>query len=193
MNTAKRLLKTIGNLFFVLLVSALVFVTAVAVLARIGGSGNMLFGKYGFGRIVTGSMEPDIPTGSFVLVEKMDASDLQIGDVIMFHSDDPDVPEGMPVSHAITQINSIDNGTRSFTTKGTANAIEDTYPVREEAVIGKVVWHSMALGSVVAFSQQTYIYPVLILLLGANLIFNMTVVVGEAKALRNKEEQNQSI
>lgn len=184
MKKAKRLLKAIVNIVFVVLIVLLVAVTVMSLLARIGGSGNLLFGKYGFGRIVTGSMEPDIPTGSFVLVEKTDPDMLQVSDVVMFLSDDPDVPEGMPVSHRIVRIEYDEDGTRRFITKGTANPIEDTYPVYDDAVIGKVIMHSVFLGHVVGFSQQSYIYPILIVLLAINLVLNLVIVIGEAKALR---------
>ncbi len=190
MNKPVNLLKSIVNVIFVLLVVLLIIVTVTSLLTQFGGAGSLIFGKYGFGRIVTGSMEPDLPTGSFVLVKKVEISTLQIGDVIMFFSDDPDVPEGMPVSHAIVRVETDENGSLLFITKGTANDIEDMYPVRSEAVIGKVVWHSMTLGSIVKFSQQSYVYPILIVLLGINLILNLTVVVSEAKALRQAEQQD---
>lgn len=184
MNRFKRLLKTTVNVLFTVLIVLLILVTLTSLLARISAGGNRLFGKYGFGRILTGSMEPDIPTGSFVLVETTPPETLAVGDVIMFCSDDPDVPEGMPVSHRIERIEYDEGGTRRFITKGTANAIEDTYPVYDKAVIGKVVWTSTVLGSIVAFSQQSYIYPVLIVLLLINFGVDLVIVIDEAKALR---------
>lgn len=105
--------------------------------ARIGG--------YSVMKVLTGSMEPSIHVDDVILIKQTDVSELQVGDVITFYSDDPQIKD-MPNSHRIIRIN--DDGT--FTVKGDANPVEDTYKVRPDRVIGKYVrkiWLFRFIGS----------------------------------------------
>lgn len=105
--------------------------------ARIGG--------YSVMKVLTGSMEPSIHVDDVILIKQTDVSELEVGDVITFYSDDPQIKD-MPNSHRIIRIN--DDGT--FTVKGDANPVEDTYKVRPDRVIGKYVrkiWLFRFIGS----------------------------------------------
>jgi signal peptidase len=96
-------------------------------------------------KVLTGSMEPSIHVDDVILIKQTDVSELQVGDVITFYSDDPQIKD-MPNSHRIIRIN--DDGT--FTVKGDANPVEDTYKVRPDRVIGKYVrkiWLFRFIGS----------------------------------------------
>ncbi len=81
--------------------------------------------------IETGSMEPDYPVGSMVVVENTDFEQLKVGDVITFVISDNTV-----VTHRLI---GIDPETRMLTTKGDNNQIADSSPVSGENVIGRVI------------------------------------------------------
>lgn len=74
--------------------------------------------------VMSGSMEPSIHTGSFVLVDKKD-TDVEIGDVIAYKNQD------MEVLHRVTQVT--DEG---YITKGDNNKNEDFYVIPASNVIG---------------------------------------------------------
>jgi len=55
--------------------------------------------------VQTGSMEPTIPTKSYILVKKTDAADCTVGDVIVFVCRDADSPVyGSLVTHRIDEV-----------------------------------------------------------------------------------------
>lgn len=189
MEKRKSLWRHLSNTLFILVIVTFVVVTVITMLSAFNmRQDRLLFGTFGFGRVVTGSMEPDIPTGSFVLVREKNPSLLKEGTVIMFRSEDPDVPPNTPVCHQIVRIETDENGIDRYITKGTANPIEDTYPVYEDHIIGVVEYSSLLLGKIVGVAQSAYVYPVLILLLAISLIQSVVDVIKQIIIL-SKEKQ----
>lgn len=92
---------------------------------------------YGLLRIVSGSMEPAYPVGTYIVVKRTPPKELQTGDVITFYSPDQAL-HGMPNTHRIKEIR-ITGGKYSFKTQGDANPAADWTEVPEEKLIGKVV------------------------------------------------------
>lgn len=84
--------------------------------------------------VLTGSMEPEIPVGSVVVVKEMDAAGLETGDIITYTGG------GLSGSEIVThRVVENDTAQESLTTKGDANAAEDPDPVGYGQVVGKVV------------------------------------------------------
>ena len=189
MNTLRKIWKCIGNIVFVLSVVLLIMLTAVVFMMQNGSDGRMVFGNHAFARVVSGSMEPQIPTGSFILVERVDLNTLAVGDVISFWSDDPKVPQGFPVVHEIVQIDPTTYAEPVYVTKGVANDFTDEYPVFADRIIGRVVWHSEFIGQIIGFAQAPYMFPILIGILVICLIINIVSVVREAKAVSNRSNE----
>ena len=109
---------------------ALVFVIYVMVCTARGKAVN-IFGKSVL-RVVTGSMEPSIYTGEYIIVEKTDVSSLAEGDIISFYSEQSDI-RGLLVTHRIVGKNS--DG--SFITRGDANPVDDSVPAAADSIVGK--------------------------------------------------------
>lgn len=84
--------------------------------------------------VVSGSMEPAIPTGSIVYVEETEPSQAEEGDVIAFYSA---TGSGAVITHRVVQ-NRVVSG--ELVTKGDANEKEDVTPVSYEYYLGKVVF-----------------------------------------------------
>ena len=80
--------------------------------------------------IETGSMEPNCPVGSMIVVEKTEFEQLKENDIITYVISDNTV-----VTHRLV---GIDSENRLLTTKGDANLFADTSPVSYENVIGRV-------------------------------------------------------
>ncbi|SHM59402.1 signal peptidase I [Ruminococcus flavefaciens] len=109
---------------------ALAFVVYVMVCSARGKAVNV-FGKSVL-KVVTGSMEPSIHTGDYIIVEKTDVSALSDGDIITFYSDQSDIKDKL-ITHRIIGKNP--DGT--YITKGDANPVQDSTGVREERIVGK--------------------------------------------------------
>lgn len=87
--------------------------------------------------VVSGSMEPEIPVGSVIYVEKAKPEEITKGDIIAFFSGES------VITHRVV-LNQIVEG--KFTTKGDANAKEDMNDVGYDALIGKVSAHYPMIG-----------------------------------------------
>lgn len=97
-----------------------------------------LFGKELF-NVVSGSMEPEIPVGSLIMVQYEEPKTIEEGEVIAFEH------QGSVVTHRVVQ-NDIPKA--SLITKGDANTQEDFEPVSYGQVIGVVQFHVAALGAI---------------------------------------------
>ena len=119
---------TLGTLALVALIAACVPLTIPRMLG------------YELYTVVSGSMEPAIPTGSLVYVENMDPTEVQEGDVIAFYS----VQGGSAVITHRVVTNSTVMG--EFITKGDANAEPDPLKVEYAGVLGTVTAHIPFIG-----------------------------------------------
>lgn len=99
--------------------------------------------------VISGSMEPSIPTGSVVYVKETEASEIQTDDVIAYYSSED---TGAIITHRVIQ-NRVVSG--EFITKGDANDKEDVTPVSYERLIGKVILSIPFLGSVLTVISGT--------------------------------------
>ena len=90
--------------------------------------------------IVSGSMEPELPTGSLVYVERAAADELEAGEVITFYAG---AEEDGVVTHRIVENR---KGEKELETKGDANEQGDPRPVSYGQVIGRVKSHVPYLG-----------------------------------------------
>ncbi len=112
--------------------------------------------------VVTGSMEPEIPVGSVVLARKTDPWELKEGDVIAFYSSDPQISGAVNTHRILERVE--EAGVLSFVTKGDANPVADYYSVVPENVVGKVVFHSQALGLIAGFAGNKLGFLLLVLI-----------------------------
>lgn len=182
----KKVLFKAINILSILIIVCAVATLMVVVLTPKGQVPN-LFG-YSFFRVMTGSMEPEIPVNSMIVVEKVDSRELEIGDVISFFSRDPSL-YGEVNTHRILEIEEQD-GELVFLTKGDANNVSDQYLTLEEDIIGRVVWVSLFIGKLVRLaSNPLFFIPCimipLVVLLGRNLWESIKL----AKQLAREEEE----
>lgn len=82
--------------------------------------------------VLTGSMEPEIPAKSYILIEQISPDEVKVGDVIAFYSDD-DAIRGMKNTHRVVEIV---GDHEQFITKGDNNPVNDDVPARAESLIG---------------------------------------------------------
>lgn len=145
-------------------------------------------GSYSFMRTLTGSMEPAIPVHSFIVTEEVDPSSLQVGDIVTFRATESSMEDALN-THRITSVYE-ENGQLMFHTKGDANAVEDAAPVAAVNVVGRVVFVSAALGTVVSlFSNPLVFFPFIILPLVVLMVFEIAKLVKSTKEVARAEEE----
>lgn len=89
--------------------------------------------------IASGSMEPELYVGDVVVIKKCNSNDVEEGDIIEYKM------EGYTIIHRIKHKNQ-KNGQFIFITQGDNNNVEDSEPVLEEQLIGKVIFKIKFLG-----------------------------------------------
>jgi signal peptidase len=95
--------------------------------------------------VLSGSMEPAIPTGSVLVARPVLSDEISVGDIITFSGSGRD----RFISHRVMKIEQADG--IIFTTKGDANNAEDPFPVPAGNVEGKVILHIPFIGFILSF------------------------------------------
>ena len=97
---------------------------------------------------MSGTASDHIEIGDLIFVKPVKAIDLREGDIIAFK-------EGsIVVTHRIVRIETEDNGTLKFVTKGDANNAEDAQPVSAANLVGKYAGRIAHVGDVALFAQK---------------------------------------
>jgi len=97
--------------------------------------------------VLSGSMEPNIMTGSIIVIKP--DKEYKLGDIITFGKDDR---VNVPVTHRIVEINKHD-GREYFVTKGDANEDIDAGQTSKSSVIGKVLLTLPYIGYFLSFMK----------------------------------------
>ena len=125
-------------------------IVAVIVLLAVVLAGSRLMGVRVFS-VLSGSMEPNYPTGSLIFVREVDPFTLAEGDVITFMLDEDTV-----ATHRIVDVvpDEADPSVVRFQTKGDANDAPDGSLVHYKNVIGSPVFCVPQLGYVMNYVQN---------------------------------------
>jgi signal peptidase len=83
--------------------------------------------------IATGSMAPELNVGDLTIIKKCTANDVKVQDIIEYQMD------GYTVIHRVIEKRQ-ENGEFLFVTKGDNNNAPDSAIVREDQLIGKVLY-----------------------------------------------------
>lgn len=143
---------------------------------------------YSMLRVLTGSMEPEIPTDSIIVVRRTEPEEVQVGDVISFYSSDPSLG-GAVNTHRVLEIKE-ENGLLVYTTKGDANHIVDNYPPNEKDLIGVVIFSSGLLGVFIRLLSNPVIFlPLVLLPLLILIIMNLVRAVRSTREIMRQEEE----
>lgn len=174
------------NLVAIVLIAASVFVLLTVVMTPADQVPQVM--GFSILRVLTGSMEPEIPENAMLLVHRTDPEKLEPGDVISFYSPDP-LLDGALNTHRIVRVEQEGNRLQ-FITKGDANPAEDQQRVSEDSVVGKVVFVSTAIGKLVRLISNPLVFGLAILLpLAIMLIGNLVSALRSALLLARKEEE----
>ena len=150
-----KVLDISGNLLLVLVILICVPLTV-----------PRLFG-YNVYSVISGSMEPAIPTGSLIYVTDAIPKELQKEEIIAFYGKGN---QGSIITHRVFD-NRIVEG--ELITKGDANDKPDVNPVKYTSVVGKVKYHIPYMGAIGQFVSNTIGKVFIGLLIALKLIFSL--------------------
>jgi len=121
----KKTLRLLSTIVFIALLAVLI----LSLLSRAAGNEVNLFG-YQVKSVLSGSMEPDIQTGSLVAIETGgDMQRFKENDIITYRTED-----NVLVTHRIVEVQ---NNGQQYITKGDANDGADIQPVLAQNVVGQ--------------------------------------------------------
>ena len=155
------------------------FIVLIAILLIV--SAFPIPGNYKVLVVKSGSMEPNIRTGSVVVVKP--ASDYNIGDIITFG---PYSKTKAPTTHRIYEMK-VEGGETIYITKGDANNAPDTREIKKADIVGKVLFSVPFLGYAVDFAKKPLGFALIIIVPAALIIYDeIRKIFGEIK----KKKQN---
>ena len=125
--------------------------------------------------IMSGSMEPEIPTGSLCFVDTGDKV-VEKGDIVMYRSAD------ISVVHRLEDIAS--DG--SFITKGDNNDTVDPRPVEKSCILGTAVFWVPVLGYAVCIFKRAAVFAAVLAPL--LLIFAISSAIRRSGALKSSRK-----
>jgi signal peptidase len=89
--------------------------------------------------VSTGSMQPDYPPGTLVVVKPLPVDEIDRGDVVTYQLESG---EAAVVTHRVVEVGTTLDGELQLTTQGDANDIPDAEPVQPVQVKGRL-WYSV--------------------------------------------------
>jgi signal peptidase len=101
--------------------------------------------------IYSGSMNPALDVGDIVLIDEVDVSSIEVGDVIQYVSED-----NVFILHRVVEKYQDEKGQWFFITKGDANEKSDFSPVIQQNVKGKAVFTIPELGWVQIYMKEFF-------------------------------------
>ncbi len=101
--------------------------------------------------VMSGSMEPAIPTGSLVISSRIVKSSYEVGDIIIYRDDQQNI------LHRIVSIE------EDYITKGDANENEDFLPVSYEQIVGHYLFHIPYLGYLWKMIQEHVLFILMLI------------------------------
>ena len=99
-----------------------------------------LFGCSVF-RVVSDSMEPEIPVGALIISKETNIEQIVLGDIICFRSLESYMYDQV-VTHRVVGIEETRTGEIAFRTRGDSNHSDDGFFVTKTNLIGKVIYHT---------------------------------------------------
>jgi signal peptidase len=131
------------------------------------------------------SMYPTFITGDIIIVQKVNPSDLRVGDIIVFNRPYSDTP----VVHRIIQIVNEGNSLE-FKVKGDFNPIPDFYLVKESDILGKWTGYKIQLVGIVILLAQTTLGKIVLISLFVLYIVYTFLAEKKEKDEKKKIEAN---
>jgi len=175
-NSPLRLAVLRDSLLYVLLMVFIVVIVALHSVSQ--GSFYKIFG-YSAMTVVGSSMQEVLPQHSLIIVKEVDSQTIKIGDDISYLTAD-----NLIITHQVSAIieNYDGNNQRGFQTRGTNNKNADLEIVVADAIIGRVIYHNLAIGKILVFIKDKFFY-----LLGCGLLF---VGVWQLQSIFHKRKEN---
>lgn len=172
--TNSKTFKWINRIVTSVLMVLLLSVATMVIITKISGGEPKIFG-YQLKTVLSGSMEPDIKTGSVIVVKPVSGEEkegFKKGDVITFMEE-----EDKLITHRVTDVKDTKNEVM-YTTKGDNNNAIDSSPVLADNVVAEYSGFTIPyIGYVSNFAQSKEGSALLLILPGILLLSYAIVTI----------------
>lgn len=183
---AVKVLKRIGQCALWVIPILLVGLSAYIMICNMQGRAAVVFGR-SIVKVVSGSMEPSIHDGDYIIIKKTDSSLLKEGDIICFYSTDDEI-YGKMNTHRI--VRRLDDG--SFVTKGDTSFSEDGKAVTADKIVGKYVGKVRFLRWLNSFaSVKKLILAAVVIIMSATAVFEVVTIAKVSAECREKKNSSE--
>lgn len=183
---AVKVLKRIGQCALWVIPILLVGLSAYIMICNMQGRAAVVFGG-SIVKVVSGSMEPSIHDGDYIIIKKTDSSLLKEGDIICFYSTDDEI-YGKMNTHRI--VRRLDDG--SFVTKGDTSFSEDGNAVTADKIVGKYVGKVRFLRWLNSFaSVKKLILAAVVVIMSATAVFEVVTIAKVSAECREKKNSSE--
>ncbi len=149
-----KIIKGIITIFLLIVLSLVIFQKVT--------KNKLVIGNVYVFQVASGSMKPHYEIGDIIVVKKTDASSLKVGDDVTYLGRESNL-NGLIITHRIISIKF--NDKYYFTTKGTANEIEDP-EITIDDIYGKVVYKTILFSFVGRLMTNITVYYLLFVSVG---------------------------
>lgn len=150
-----KIIKGIITIFLLVVLSLVIFQKVT--------NNKLVIGNVYVFQVASGSMEPYYKIGDIVVVKKTDPTSLKVGDDITYLGQKSNL-NGLVITHRIISTRE-DNGVYYYTTKGTANEIEDP-EITIDDIYGKVAYKTILFSFVGRLMTNITVYYLLFVSVG---------------------------
>lgn len=177
--TSKKVLSILGKTTYYIVFGAVILLLVVNVYSIFAAKVlkqqvPKVFG-YAYQLVITDSMkgtQPDsFPERTLIVIKEQ--KEYKIGDIVTFFSNEFE----MPLTHRI-----VGEKDGMFITKGDYNNVEDSQPLDEKNIHGKVIWHSEYLGKIL-YNVRSPLGIIVLLFVGLLMLFVPNVFVNKKQYL----------
>ena len=112
-------------------------ILCLTVVTQVCSNGYVQIGGFSLFRVVSGSMEPELPVGTLLICQETEIQQIQEGDIICFRSRNPQIM-GKIITHRVINVTVSGEGEPLLETKGDANLSADSEFVTRKNLIGRV-------------------------------------------------------
>jgi len=135
--------------------------------------------------IMSGSMDPAVPVGSVVVVNRVNPDRVKVGDIIVFQKSDTKT-----IHRVVEKI--VENDSYCFKTKGDANEDPDPGLVQPEQVQGSLLLNIPYYGYLLYFAGAPIGFLFMVIVPAALLIGNEVKKIVQLKKEEKSEQKNPS-
>ena len=140
--------------------------------------------------ILTGSMRPDLPVGTLVVMKPVDVSNIGVGNVVTYQLASG---ESTVVTHRVVAVGFDSDGTRIFTTQGDANNGPDPKKVIPAQIKGELWYAVPHLGRVSNLIDNAQRHALSILVISGLLIYSAFAFTSSARERVTKNRPKEQV